>query len=129
MRRLAAVALLVPLLAGCSSDQDDYCDAVQSHQKDLSEIVGSSEPDALLQALDAFHDLQDKAPRDIKDEWQQVVTTLEALQHALDDAGVDPSTYDRDDPPAGAERRAEGRHRRGLEGARQRHHRARPPGS
>lgn len=101
MRRLLAAAVLLPLLAGCGSDQDDYCDAVADHQQELSDIVGSGQPDALLQALDVFHDLQDQAPDDISDEWQQLVGRIEALQDALDDAGVDAATYDRDDPPAG----------------------------
>lgn len=101
MKQLLAVALLVPVLAGCGSSQDDYCGAVEEHQEELSEIVGSGEPDALIQALDVLRDLQDQAPDDIGDEWQQVVGRIEALDAALEDAGVDPTTYDRDDPPAG----------------------------
>ena len=101
MRRLLVVALLLPLLAGCGSQQDEYCGAVKDHQRELSDIVGSGDPDALLQALDVFRDLQGKAPGDITDEWQQVVTSIEGLQKALEDAGVDPATYDRAHPPAG----------------------------
>lgn len=100
MRRLFLLALVVPLLAACGSDKADYCDAVTSHQKDLSEIVGAGKPDAMLEALDIFRDLQDKAPSDVSDEWQQVVGSVETLQKALDDAGVDGATYDRDHPPA-----------------------------
>ena len=101
MRRVLVAALLLPLLAGCGSDQDAYCGAVKDHQTELSDIVGSGGPDALLKALDIFRDLQDKAPGDITDEWQQVVTSIEGLQQALEDAGVDPATYDRSKPPAG----------------------------
>ncbi len=96
-----AATLLAGSLAGCGSDEDAYCDAVTDHQQELSDIVGGGEPDALLQALDAFHDLEDKAPSDISDEWQQVVSGIEGLQKALDDAGVDPATYDRKKPPSG----------------------------
>ena len=101
MRRLLALVLLLPLLAGCGSKQDEYCSAVKDHQQELSDTLGGGGPDALLQALDTFRDLQDKAPGDITDEWQQVVTSLEGLQKALQDAGVDPATYDRAHPPAG----------------------------
>jgi gamma-glutamyl:cysteine ligase YbdK (ATP-grasp superfamily) len=109
VRRLLVVALLVPLLAGCGGDpKEDYCDAVKDHQTELSDIVSTGEPDALINALDIFHDLQDKAPGDITDEWQQLVGRIEALRDALDDAGVDPATYDRENPPEGvtAEQRA-----------------------
>jgi hypothetical protein len=102
MRRLLATLLVVPLLAGCGGDpQDAYCDAVQDHQQELSDLVGSGKPDALIRALDVFRQLRDDAPDDITDEWQQLIGRIEALQGALDDAGVDPATYDRDDPPAG----------------------------
>jgi hypothetical protein len=100
VRRVLVAALLLPLLAGCGSDQDEYCDAVQDHQQELSDLLGSGQPDALLKALDVLRDLQDKAPDDISDEWQQLVGRIETLQQALDDAGVDPATYDRDRPPA-----------------------------
>lgn len=102
MRRLLAAALLLPLLTGCGgSDQEKYCGAVKDHQGELSDIIGSGDPDALLKALDIFESLQDEAPGGITDEWQQVVTSIQALADALDDAGVDPATYDRDHPPAG----------------------------
>jgi len=99
VRRLVLLALLVPLLGACGSDQDAYCDAVEEHQEELSEIVGSGDPDALIQALDVLRDLQEQAPDDISDEWQRVVGRIEALAGALDDAGVDPTTYDREAPP------------------------------
>jgi hypothetical protein len=102
MRRLLATLLVLPMLAGCGGEPaDDYCDAVQDHQQELSDLVGSGEPDALIRALDVFRELRDDAPDDITDEWQQLIGRIEALQGALDDAGVDPATYDRDDPPAG----------------------------
>lgn len=101
-RALAVAALLLPLLAGCGGDQQDaYCGAVKDHQQELGDLVGSGAPDALLKALPVFRDLQAEAPDDITDEWQQVVGRISALGDALDDAGVDPATYDRDRPPSG----------------------------
>jgi hypothetical protein len=102
VRRVAVVVLLLPmLLSGCGSDQDGYCDAVSSHQKELSETLGSGRSDALLQALDTFRDLADRAPSDITDEWQQLIRSIEDVRQAMGDAGVDPATYDRNNPPAG----------------------------
>ena len=105
MRRLlaplGAVLLTVPLLAGCASDQERYCEAVQEHQEELSEIAAQGGQESLIDALDIYRDLQEKAPRDIVDEWDQVVRSIEALDEALTDAGVDPATYDPKKPPEG----------------------------
>ena len=101
-RLVLVAALSVSVLAGCGGDaKEEYCDAVKEHQVELSDLVSTGEPDALISGLDIFHDLQDKAPSDISDEWQQLVGRIEALRDALDEAGVDPATYDREDPPPG----------------------------
>lgn len=95
------VVLLALTLTACSSDPaEDYCAAVEEHQRELTELTAEGGPDALLGALGVFRDLQDRAPSDITDEWQQVVGRLDALEDALEEAGVDPASYDRDDPPA-----------------------------
>ena len=95
------VGLLLPL-AGCGGDpQQEYCDAVQEHQQELTGIVTGGGQDALIRALDIFRDLRSKAPSDVSDEWQQVVTRIEALDRALRAAGVDPASYDRRHPPPG----------------------------
>ena len=70
-------------------------------RRSSAEILGAGGPDALLKALPIFRELQDAAPDDIRDDWKIVVAGLAALEDALDDAGVDPATYDRDDPPEG----------------------------
>ena len=101
-RRLSlVVAVLVagPLLAGCASDQERYCEAVEEHQAELSEITAGGGQAALLDALDIYRELQDRAPRDLTDEWKQVVRTLERLDEALSDAGVDAASYDPKKPP------------------------------
>lgn len=101
MIRVAVLLLTAVLLFGCGDDQEQYCDAVKSHQQELGGLLGGGGPDALLQALPVFRDLADEAPDDIRDDWRTVVDALEGLRDALDDAGVDPTTYDRDQPPAG----------------------------
>ncbi len=103
MRRLALVsaALLLPLVAGCSDQQETYCSAVEDHQLELTEIVTGGGQDSLIRALDILRDLQSKAPDDVTDEWQQLVSRIQALDRALVAAGVDPATYDRAEPPEG----------------------------
>ena len=98
---LTALLLLMTPLTGCASQQEQYCDAVKEHQKSLTEIMSDAGPTALLEALDDFRALRAEAPSDISDEWQQVIRSIEALQQALDDAGVDAADFDSGQPPEG----------------------------
>jgi hypothetical protein len=97
----AALVLLLSPLAGCASEQEEYCQAVKEHQDRLTEIMSDAGPTALLEALDSFRELRAEAPSDIGDEWQQVIRSIEALEQALDDAGVDPADFDGGEPPEG----------------------------
>lgn len=86
---------------GCSDPTADYCEAVKEHQQELSEIVAGGGPAALLEALPIFEDLAEQAPEDIRDEWDTIIDALQALENALEEAGVDPAAYDRENPPPG----------------------------
>ena len=102
MKRAGALLLLLALVtAGCADQQEKYCDAVKDNQQKLGEVLGDGSPDALLRALPIFRELEGKAPEDIRDEWTTVIDALEGLHKALEDAGVDPATYDRHHPPEG----------------------------
>jgi hypothetical protein len=106
----AAGALVVSTLVACGGEPtEDYCGAVRDHQRELGEIIGSGDQDALLRAADILRDLRDRAPGDIRDEYQQVLSSADALRDAADAAGVDPATYDRDHPPAGLSAAAKAR--------------------
>ncbi|SED07142.1 hypothetical protein SAMN04489844_3610 [Nocardioides exalbidus] len=107
MRLLVAGALAACLLTGCSGDpQDGYCSAVEDHQAELTEIAASDDTGALFDALDAYDDLAGKAPRDIADDWADVVDPLHELQQVLAAHDVDPSTYSAEQPPAGLDQDA-----------------------
>ena len=102
--KLLAPAALVACLAvtGCSSDpQADYCQAVEDHQPDLSDVAASDDAGAVFDALDDYEELAEQAPHDIADDWSAVVGPLRTLEEALDAHDVDPSTYRADEPPAG----------------------------
>jgi hypothetical protein len=102
MRRAAASLLLLALVAtGCTDQQEKYCDAVADRQQELGAVLGEGGATALLEALPIFRELAGEAPDDIRDEWRTVIDALVGLDEALDDAGVDAATYDRDDPPPG----------------------------
>ena len=68
---------------------------------DLTELMAEEGPTTLLDARDVLGDLAEEAPRDIRDEWEQVLDAIDGLDEALEEAGVDAATYDADDPPEG----------------------------
>lgn len=87
-----------------------YCDEVESQQEGLGEaLAAGGGTTGLFDALPAFRELAAEAPQDIADDWQVVVTRIENLETALSDAGVDPASYDRDNPPAGLDEDAQRR--------------------
>jgi len=94
------LALLVAVLTGCASDQERYCGAVEDRQGELSDLLASGGDAALIDALDVFRDLADEAPPDIRDEWALVNDRIATLADALAAAGVDPASYDAEEPPA-----------------------------
>jgi len=97
---LTVTLLVASLLSGCGGGSG-YCDAVKDHQSDLGSIAHGDDRTALLQALPIFEDLEDKAPGDVADDWQLLVTRIRALDTALSNADLDPATYDPRHPPAG----------------------------
>lgn len=98
----AGVLLLLPLTASCGQDStDDYCDAVKSHQKELTDLFSQQGDGAALKALPVLRDLRDASPDDIRADWNQLVGALSDLQKALDDAGIEPDDYVAGKPPAG----------------------------
>lgn len=93
--------LLVPL-AACGADDafSTYCDEVKAQQQPITEALAAGPSAGLLTALPSFEKLKAKAPSDIADEWGVVVQRITTLQKALEDAAVDPATYDVKNPPA-----------------------------
>lgn len=77
-----------------------YCEEVEDQQQGLGEVLaGGGETTGLIDALPAFRELAAVAPRDVADDWRIVVNRVAALEEAMVDADVDPSTYDPENPP------------------------------
>ena len=93
-------AVLAAGLAGCSSPEEAYCDAVEEHQTELGRLSDEGGPEAVLDELPTLEALAADAPTDLKDEWQLLITAVKALDRAFADAGVDPAAYDAKHPPA-----------------------------
>lgn len=103
---LVAVVAVAGVVVWRTTAEDDpfaaYCEEVTQHQQPLGEeLAAGAEGTGFLDALPAFRDLHEVAPRDIRDEWAIVIDRIEGLQGALSAAGVDPATYDRSDLPDG----------------------------
>lgn len=113
--RLAAyvgAAVLLLAMAGCGSDDDDpyavpdrfqdYCEEVTAQQATIGDALDTGgEATGLIKALPSFEALAAAAPDDIADDWEVVVGRINDLVDALEEAGVDPETYDRKKPPTG----------------------------
>jgi len=111
---LAACLLVVPLLTGCGGK--DYCATVRDRQSDLGSIAGAGAPTGALQALPILQELADRAPGDVQEDYRLVIGRIEDLRDALDAAGVDPSSYDPKEPPAGLDPAGRQRIRRAAAG-------------
>lgn len=103
MTRRVVLTLVALLVAGCGNSREEawaaYCESVEAHQEKLSETMAEESPTTLLRALPVFRELAEDAPRDIEDDWARVNDALTGLDDALDEAGVDPATYDATNPP------------------------------
>lgn len=103
MRLVATVALaamLVSGLAGCGDEEKDYCSALQAKQQMFAEMEDDPAGLGLLDHRTALHELGDKAPDDLSDEWQTFLGALDAFARTLDDAGVKPGDFVDGKPPA-----------------------------
>ena len=94
------VALLLPLTA-CGDRTQDYCSALEEHNKEIAEMVGSDSPAALLSGLPTLKELADRSPEDLSDEWQTFIVALDGLAAAIRKAGVKPSDFTGGKPPSG----------------------------
>jgi hypothetical protein len=105
LSRAVPLLLLAGAVAACTESPEDvradYCETVSERQVELTELMAQEGPTTLLDARDVLGDLAEAAPRDIRDEWDQVLDAIDGLDKALDEAGVDAATYDADDPPGG----------------------------
>lgn len=107
VRRSAAAVLGIVVaasLAGCATETERYCDAIEDQKQELSDLAARSadpDTDVLAETLAVWQDLHEAAPDDIADEWQTLVFALEGLVDAFDAAGTAPSEYNPEEPPAG----------------------------
>lgn len=95
MRQLVASVLLLALVAtGCDKSDDDaradYCDQVKADADAITRAVDEKGSAAFVDLLPTLEGLADKAPSDVRDEWQVFLNALRGLRDALDATGVKP---------------------------------------
>lgn len=106
LARLVACAFLsVCLLTACGGGNDEYCSAIKDAKSTLGGIDGSDVTNADFDKLSStLHDIADKSPDSVKDDWNKLGDSVDELRKALDDAGVkaedlqDPSSVKDVDP-------------------------------
>ena len=103
MRRLvpAVLAVLLLGLTGCGDPIEDYCSQLREDRKEFAEMLESESSSALLGNLPMLHDLAEKSPDDLSDDWQTYLRAVEGLDNAIRDAGVKPSDFNGGKAPAG----------------------------
>lgn len=97
---LAALLLTVPQACG-SNEEASYCSALESRQKLFAEMQDEQSGLGLLAHRRTLHDLGDKAPDDLRDEWQTFLGAIDAFAKTLDQSGVKPGDFVDGKPPAG----------------------------
>jgi hypothetical protein len=95
VRRLVAPVLLLALVAtGCDQSEDDaradYCDQVEADADTITRAVDEKGSAAFVELLPTLEGLAEKAPGDVRDEWQVFLNALRGLRDALEDTGVRP---------------------------------------
>ncbi len=94
IRTLAAMALAAALglgLTACGDTSEPYCRALKEAQPAFAEMA--DDPAGLLAQRPLLRQLAGKAPDDLTDEWQTLLSALDAFAVALDKAGIDPAEF------------------------------------
>jgi hypothetical protein len=105
--RLAGVLALVVLAsatAGCSSQQEKYCSALEEEKETLAQLSGGSgdpETGVVGETIAVFERLREDAPDDVSDEWDVYITAWRGLDDALTEAGADESMFSDGERPEG----------------------------
>lgn len=76
-------------LSGCGgSSTDAYCETIKSSQAELRSVSASASSDQVAKTADVLRSIADKAPEASKAGWQTLADKVDALQQALDAAGL-----------------------------------------
>jgi hypothetical protein len=101
-----AGVLLCSGLTSCSHTKS-YCSTLKADRKQLAALSseaggkGKGGAKALSRTDSLLSDLRDKAPDDIRDDWDTLVQALDGLVEAIKASGADPEDFQGGHRPAG----------------------------
>lgn len=98
------VALVLVLILGLGTTAcggRSYCDTLKADRSEFAAMNDADSPVALLDHRTMLHDLAEKAPNDLSDEWHTFLAAVDALHEALAKAGVNPADFASGKPPTG----------------------------
>ena len=89
---IAVGALLASsLVGGCGGGSSGYCDAVKADAQTLTNFTSPAvQPDfaKIPDFLTDANQLEGKAPKEVKEDWTVITSTLQSLSDALKDVGM-----------------------------------------
>lgn len=85
--------VIVPRLQQSSDPSSAYCHDLSTRQSQLSTILGSGDPTALVDNLALFKTLAGDAPSDVAGSWTALTTAIQSLQTAIAASGHRPSEF------------------------------------
>lgn len=89
---VASAVLLASSLGACSGgdggEGSDYCKALEKAESEFSEVTRGNDFGQLDAAFGKMHELADKAPSDIADDWKKLEELITTLEEGLKDAGL-----------------------------------------
>jgi hypothetical protein len=89
--RVAVLALLLGLTAGCGGDDGQhYCAMVEKEAPGLTRMVDEAGQAGLLEVLPTLEELARSAPEDVEDDWHVFLSAIRDLRDTLEETGVDP---------------------------------------
>jgi hypothetical protein len=88
---LAAVLALGAV--SCGDPEKSYCAALSADQELFAAMADDTSGLALLKHRSTLHQLGDKAPSDLTDEWQTFLGAIDAFDQTLHETGVKPDEF------------------------------------
>ena len=99
----AYLLVVVGLLSGCRGDDvEGYCADLSEKRQAIAALSRDGSGARLVtEGLEIFEPLRDRAPGDVRDEWDTLVFALRGLADAIADAGTTPGELARSGQPDG----------------------------